>query len=482
MASCTHLSTGIHCIFISSRLPVVADTTDKPSKGSVTRVKQPPFQRGELRKAVDAVYAYPQQGKLTLVGRKAFNLLLANAMEQGVERDWYEIEIGELAKDIRYDSNDIKRLETTLNEMQRTLVKWNALETINDETVPVRDSVQLLGAVRLIGGVAADGTRVTAVARSVRYQFDPRVKQRLLVPEVYARINLQLQATFKSAFALAMYEQLIRYRSNVATDGWAYTVKLPWREWRSLILGGDYSAMYETYKYFGRDVLTKSLKELNERVSDQEFEVLVFKEGRQISDLQFRLRDRVQSTLEFAHDEPLIDTSGVARRLEAFEITKSEVNRLIRLNDLFILEEAAGETQLRLRRGDLNPVRNKSAYFMNALARIKERMRTGVSPANELDIEAEEGKPVAKKPKAASTKKSVAASAPIEPEVLSWGDIESWFLALNDVRQQELIDQFIDQERNPAVVAAYAKQQFKSAMVKVAFAAWATDVLRAENQ
>lgn len=461
---------------------VVPEPSEKPSRGALTRVKQTAFQRGELRKAVDAVYAYPQQGKLTLVGRKAFNLLLANAMEQGVDREWYEIEIRELAKDIRYDSNDIKRLETTLNEMQRTLLKWNVIETINDETVPVRDSVQLLGAVRLIGGVAPDGTRVTAVARSIRYQFDPRVKQRLLVPEVYARINLQLQATFKSAFALAMYEQLVRYRNNISSDGWAYTVKLPWREWRSLILGGDYSAMYETYKYFGRDVLTKSLKELNERVPDQEFEVLVFKDGRQISDLQFRLRDRVQSSLALSHDEPLIDTAGIASRLDAFGITATEINRLIRVTDLFLLEEAAEETELRGRRGDLNPVRNKTAYFMNALSRIKERMRSGVSTTSELNIEAEDVKPKARKAKA-STKKAVAEPGPstIEPGALSWADIESWFSAFSEPRQEELINQFIDQESNPAVVAAYAKQQFKSAMVKVAFAAWATAIRRPEE-
>lgn len=467
----------------------MADPAEKPSNTFIARVKQPAFQRGELRKAVDAVYAYPQEGKLTLVGRKAFNLLLANAMDQGVDREWYEIEIGDLAKDIRYDSNDVKRLESTLNDMQRTLVKWNALETINDETVPVRDSVQLLGAVRLIGGVEADGTRVTTVARSVRYQFDSRVKQRLLVPEVYARINLQLQASFKSAFALAMYEQLIRYRGNIGSDGWAYTVKLPWREWRCLILGGDYSAMYETYKYFGRDVLSKSLKELNVRVADQEFEMLVFKDGRQISDLQFRLRERVQTTLELSHDEPLIDTAGISRRLEAFEIGKTEINRLIRLNDLFLLEEAAGETELRLRRGDLNPVRNKPAYFMNALTRIKDRMRNGPSPASDLDIEVQEEKTKTKRSKAAVKKDSSPlappvlppAPAPIEPAVLNWNVIESWFTDLASERQQELIDQFIDQESNPAVVAAYAKQQFRSAMVKVAFAAWATGIFRAED-
>ncbi|CAM5529408.1 hypothetical protein TMEC54S_00235 [Thauera mechernichensis] len=449
--------------------------SEKPKKSSITHVKPEPYRRGELRKAVDAVYAYPQQGKLTLVGRKAFNLLLANAMDQGADREWYEIEIGELAKDIRYDSNDIKRLESTLNEMQRTLLKWDVLETINDQEIPIRDSVQLLGAVRLIGGLTEDGKR-SPIARQVRYKFDERVKQRLLVPEVYARINLQLQATIKSAYTLALYEQLIRYRGNNGSDGWNYTVKLPWREWRNLILGGDYSAGYENYKYFGRDVLAKSLKELNERVLDYEFELLVFKDGRSISDLQFRLRERAQGSLSLASDDPLIDTAGISKRLEAFELKKTEISKLLRVNDLLLLEEAADETEARLRRGDLNPIRNKPAYFLNALNRVKDYARTGapsdashevVSKTVEADIDYQAA--------SQGTERAVAQQAEMGR---TWADIEADLNALPEEIQTEIIDAFIDAETNRAVLAAYAKHGFKSPMVRVAFTPWFEKAMR----
>ena len=451
----------------------MSEKAEKPKRAGITRIKTERMQRGELRKAVDAVYAYPQQGKLTLVGRKAFNLLLANAMDQGVDREWYEIEIGELAKDIRYDSNDIKRLETTLNEMQTTLLKWDVLETINNQEVPVRDSVQLLGAIRLIGGVSEGGKR-SSVARSVRYQFDSRVKQRLLVPEVYARINLQLQATIKSAYTLALYEQLIRYRSNVATDGWAYTVKLPWREWRSLILGGDYSPGYENYKYFGRDVLNKSMKELNQRVVEFEFELMVFKAGRNISDLQFRLRERAQATLGLSSDEPLIDTGAIARRLEAFDFKKTEITKIIRLNDLVVLEEAADETEARIRRNDLNPIRVKTAYFLNSVQRIKERVNGLTTRDSKLMIDAEDeivsSDSIIKKQKK-STQKSLKSQSD-KSVGRSWPEIEAWYLELPEDQRKEIINEFLRQENNPAVVFAYSKQGFNSAMVKVAFTPW----------
>lgn len=451
--------------------------SEKPKKSAITHVKPEPYRRGELRKAVDAVYAYPQQGKLTLVGRKAFNLLLSNAMDQGVEREWYEIEIGELAKDIRYDSNDIKRLESTLNEMQRTLLKWDVLETINDQAVPIRDSVQLLGAVRLIGGLAEDGKR-SPIARQVRYKFDERVKQRLLVPEVYARINLQLQATIKSAYTLALYEQLIRYKGNNASDGWCYTVKLPWREWRNLILGGDYSPGYENYKYFGRDVLAKSLKELNERVLDYEFELLVFKDGRTISDLQFRLRERVQASLSLTSDEPLIDTAGISKRLAAFDLKKAEITKLIRVTDLLLLEEAADETEARLRRGDLNPIRNKPAYFHNALSRIKEHSRTGVRADGAQVVDAEAVEVETSDVVAAAESSSAQTEVPPAAMGKSWPEVEAALESLTEEVRTEIIDSFIDAETNRAVLAAFAKQGFKSPMVRVAFTPWFEKVMR----
>lgn len=459
--------------FVKSLSEVVLNKAGVKSL-SVIEAQSP--QRGELRKAVDAIYAYPQQGKLTLVGRKAFNLLLANAMEQGVDRDWYAIDIGDLAKDIRYDSNDIKRLENTLNEMQRTLLKWDVLETIDDETVPVRDSVQLLGAVRLVGGLTKDGKR-SPIARAVHYQFDPRVKKRLLVPEVYARINLQLQATIKSAFTLALYEQLIRYRNNITADGWAYTVKLPWREWRNLILGGEYNLAFEEYKYFSRDVLVRCLKELNERIFEYDFEVQVFKDRRVVTDIQFRLRERVQAAFHLSPDEPLIDTEGISHRLEAFDLKKLEINKLIRMTDLVLLEEAADETELRIRRGDLNPIRNKPAYFQDALRRIKDRSRGGPSYARGSVVDSEAVELQTKLTSAGKAPKKQKALTAQEPTGRSWAEIEERFLKLPENLRNQLIEEFIDQEKNPAVVAAYAKQGFKSAMAKVAFTPWFETVI-----
>lgn len=436
---------------------------------------------GELRKAVDAVYVYPHQGKLTLVARKAFNLLLANAMEEGVDQEWYEIQVGDLARNMRFESNDMRYLEETLNAMQVTLLKWDVLETIGGESMHVRDYVQLLGAVRLVGGVDSTGRR-TGLARTVRYQFDKRVKQRLLVPEVYARINLQLQTQFSSSYTLALYEQVIRFKSNLGTDGWAYTVKLPWRDWRNLILGGDHASSYDQYKYFSRDVLNKALKELNEVVEDFEFEVVIFRDGRSIDKLQFRIRTKAQRSLGLPMRRPLIDTDQISGKLQRFGLRGEEIAKVLKDNDLVAVEEAASVTELRLRRNDLNPLASPAAYFHDALKRARDQMRSGA-------VSASGGGEPAKKIVADGTapsrevrdvelldsdKRRRAGKRVNEKQVVldEWEAVEAQFRSLGAERREELIDDFVATLNNPMVVRELSKRGFEAPLVRAAFVPW----------
>lgn len=442
------------------------------SSGSKKKTPSPTYgplsQSSELRKSVEAVYAYPEKGKLTLLGRKAFNLLLANAMKQGIDCEWYSIDVYELANDIRYDSNDIKRLESVLTEMQRTILRWNILKEENDKTITVRNQVQLLGAVQIMGGYT-DSDRRNAVARTVKYKFDSEVKKSLLAPEIYARINLQLQATIKSAFSLALYEQLIRYRNNIGGDGWAYTVKLPWQTWRNLLLGGEYNVAFEEYRYFNRDVIAKSLKELNQRITDFEFEVLVSKSKRTVTDIQFRIRESPQVSLPLISSEPLINTEQIQRRLEALSFSETEISKLLRANDLANLEDAAQDIEARLKRGDLNPIRNKAAYFLDSLRRLKKCQPT---ESNIENIESHNPLHRVAEQKNIRVVEEISTPRSAEEAGLSWQDVEPWLIELTADLRSEILDEYIRQEKNPAVISAYKKYGLKSPMVQVVFVPW----------
>jgi hypothetical protein len=288
------------------------------------------------------------------------------------------------------------------------------------------------------------------VVRTVRYRFDESVKQKLLVPEVYARINLQLQAEFRSSYTLALYEQVIRYKGSVSADGWSYTHKLPWREWRNLILGGDHAEIYEQYKYFSRDVLTKALKELNCVVAEFEFDVLVYKSGRLVSDLQFRLRGKKQQSLEFDDTRPIIDIEPISRRLQALGLKDEEIERLIGANDVAVLESAAEATETRLRRTDLTPIGNRAAYYHDTVKRMR-----GTA---------------ASEPKAKTSGGGAA-----QPEILdptpgrnAGRGKPCWTVA----EAREFAQKFAEEIENPAVIAEFARKGVTAPLVRAAFLPW----------
>lgn len=425
----------------------------------------------DLKKSVDAIYAYPMTGKLTLLARKVFNILLANAMQTDAEPEFYEIRIVDLAKDADYDSNDMSTLLDTLDDMQRTLLRWSVQERVGDRCVPVEIRAQLIGTVNIVGGAVSPGER-TNVAKVLRYKFDDQVKQRLLVPEVYARINLQLQKKFRSAFSIALYEQIIRYKNNIASDGWSYTTKLPWRSWRNLIVGMESPDSYEQYKYFCRDVIVKSLKELNKVVKDYEIEYLAFKEGKSVKDIQFRIRQTAQVPLKLEQPNPLIDFGSIRARLKGFGFSKPEIDKLVGTYELITLEDAAEQTDARMRRNDLNPIRSKSAYFMTALNRLNE-LETTVAQ-DEIN-----GAPKYKSDTSPSAHKITATQAVRPPQPVSsgaeagtWEETEAVFLELPETVRNEIVSEFIDRVNNPAVIAAYAKSGLKSGMVRAVFKPW----------
>ena len=420
---------------------------------------------GELRKAVDAIYAYPEKGRLSLITRKAFNLLLARAMESGPEHEWYEISVRELARDIRYNSNDMKHLENTLNAMQTTILKWDILEEIGDRKRHVRNSIQLLGQVQIISGVSSDGEATSA--KTIRYTFNSQIKQRLLVPEIYARINLQLQNEFSSTHTLALYEQVIRYKGNVSADGWAYTVKLPWREWRKLILSGESGEIYEEWKYFRRDVIMKAIKELNVVLTDFEVEVIVHKSGKLVSDLQFRLRQKAQPSFELLSEpRPIIDTESLAPRLERLGLTAKEIDRLVSNSDASLLEEIAAGMEARLKRRDLPAVRDAAAYFASELRRLKQS-----------SYEAQASHVKSKKGASAHAKASPAQTEETKPRRTArtkagQTDVEQRFADLPEAVRDAWIEKFASSLNNPAVVSEIVRKGVSGPIVRAVFIPW----------
>lgn len=301
-----------------------------------------------LRKAVEAIAIKPRAGKLTLLSRKLFNILLAKAQGQGLSEPVHRIQLSELCSIAQFDSGDTELVKEHLRKMVSTTVEWSN---------GVKGS-RRWGITTLIGGVELieNGQRCT-----IEWTYSEQIKEKLLAPNVYTRLSLQFQNSFRSAAALALYEICVRY---VDSPG-QLTMRMPWIEWRPTLTGTpdtDKEQVYSEYKYFKRDVIKPSVAEVN-ALTQIEVELIEHKQGRSVSDIQFIVRPKQQSALEL-EDNNLFDMSLVSRML-ALGLSQPQAEKLYADHDEGQVRAALDYTEKRQKQKP--PVENVAGYFRRAL-------------------------------------------------------------------------------------------------------------------
>ena len=202
---------------------------------------------------------------LSLLQRKLSNVLLLNAYEELPDPNVkeHEIPVRVLAEVAGYDSKDFAYLRDALRALVDCRVEWNVLGENGEEDEWAAAS--LLAQAKTKGGVC-------------RYVYAPDLREKLYRPEVYARINLAIQARFGSGYALALYENCARFR-KVGTTGW-----IALETWRDLLGVGE--EQYPAFKALRQKVLSPAIKEVNE-FSDVRVEMETRREKRRIVALKF---------------------------------------------------------------------------------------------------------------------------------------------------------------------------------------------------
>ena len=240
-----------------------------PARGRRSRLQtiiQSRVTGAELKKHVGAIHVKTQ---LSLLQRKLSNVLLLNAYEELPDPSVkeHEIPIRVLAEVAGYDSKDFAYLRDALRALVDCRVEWNVLGEDGEEEEWAAAS--LLAQAKTRGGVC-------------RYVYAPDLREKLYRPEVYARINLAIQARFGSGYALALYENCARFR-KVGTTGW-----IDLDTWRDLLGVGE--GQYTAFKALRQKVLAPAVKEVNE-FSDVRVKMETQRENRRIVALKFVVAD-----------------------------------------------------------------------------------------------------------------------------------------------------------------------------------------------
>jgi plasmid replication initiation protein len=239
---------------------------------------------------------------LSLLQRKISNALLYHAYKEMLLKEEHAISIKQLCKLIAYHGHNHAAIKDALKGLLSTVIEWNL---VNDTT-----GVEDWTASAILASVNLRGPLCT-------YAYSPRMKQLLHTPSMFGKINLFIQAQFKSSYGLALYENCTRYRG------------LPHTKWFEMDLFRKLMGVpldkYTIFRDFKKRVLDKAVEEVN-TYSDLVIEPELFKEGRQVSKVRFALKERSKKTRIGSN---LMETDDRDEAASQTEVTDSLKSKLI---------------------------------------------------------------------------------------------------------------------------------------------------------
>lgn len=243
----------------------------------------------KIKKPVQSLVLIPKKGKLSVVARKLYNVILHSTIAQIAEFELQSKEVPaehlfegrliDLVKPIQVGQSDLRaKAKEYLQQMSEIRLDWEAPDA--------RGSIKwtnlgLLAEAQLEKQNPSDPKSDVIV----RWAFPPTIFKELRHPEMYAQISIYQIAKLSTYEAVALYEICARYRTNAAgvtslqEPLWwikALSNKVPdldpktgepkWREWRK----------------FKDEKIKKTVAEINEQ-TDLNIELIEKKEGVQFA-------------------------------------------------------------------------------------------------------------------------------------------------------------------------------------------------------
>ena len=231
-----------------------------------------------LLKHVNAVAFVPVKGgkRISLVGRRVFNILLHRSMADG-DLDEYHAPLHEIVEDTGTTSNNSTYVKKILRELMSTTVEWQS---------PSSSEIETWDACNLLSGAGITKDKKSG-AVTIRWRFDSHVKEQLLKPERYSRLSLEAITQLSSHAAMALYEICARYVDNPAHT----TARQHWRWWRPVLTGVSTDNTNVEYRFFKRDFINKAIAEINSSTNIEVRGPIEYKEkdNKTISDIQFEV-------------------------------------------------------------------------------------------------------------------------------------------------------------------------------------------------
>ena len=314
--------------------------------------------------------------KISLLQRKAWNILLANAYDDLPNKDEYQIKISELINVLNLKTKNDRYLKKIILDLMTIVVEFNLL---------CKDGKNKWMAVQLLGECSVENGIFT-------YSYGKMLRQRLYNPAIYARIKLSMQNKFSSKHTLALYELCIDY--FIEKRGYGTTPLIEIEKFRELM--GIEKSQYETFKELNKKIIKAPITEINVKTEifvKQEYK----KEGRKVVAVKFSIypnsKNKNNEMPLFLQEidkqesnsiSPINSKSELLERLQKyFCLSSSQAKEVLNTYDENYILENLTYIENKIQEGQ---IKNIGAYTLKAL---KEDYRNKKS---QFEIDKEEAK------------------------------------------------------------------------------------------
>lgn len=298
-----------------------------------------------FRKAVQALHSKPR-APLTLLQRKLGNAWLKHAIEsQPDPQGWWELSIRELEHTIGFASNNRQYLKDAAEALMSIVFEWD---------------VMALAAKRVHWKASVMFPELELRSDVLRFQISGQMRERVLDPDMYAMIDMNVVRRFKRAPALAMWEFCIRFEKL------GQTAEVAWPQFRDMILGESADGKtYQEYKYFKSKVLLPSIKEINTE-SEHEIDLVETKIGRRIDKIRFTVVRKIKPVDAAVPLENSLELDLLSD-LELVGFSRLDGRRLLERHRAEELAQALAFTRHRMADPKGAPLARPAAYLRRAL-------------------------------------------------------------------------------------------------------------------
>lgn len=292
--------------------------------------------------------------KLTALIKKLYAVILLVSQEQG-DKDEYSIPLAQLVRRGNIDSKNTKLIREYLESMRRFSITWNTRKS--DDEYEWRNT----GMLKEVWLTQGKGKQTI-----LSWELPNKIKERLVDPtSFFTRLSLQMMTSLRGGSAITLYEICSQYATNNHNGkggGLTKRASIDW--WRPRLNGSLDEDGCQEYKYFKRDLLLPSIREIND-ITDIEIQLIEHKSGRKVDEIQFLVFKKLQETLPLTNTN-LID-NGLIDKIARFGISRKESEEIFLSNSPDFLQMTVDFVESRMKNRVAESLGSPAGYFIKAL-------------------------------------------------------------------------------------------------------------------